>query len=203
MNQTNTAGSLASATEVTDSEIIGATTRWLERAVIGLNLCPFAKAVHVKRQIRYVVCAATTTDELLEILVHELEFLRMADVAEVDTSLLIAPKVLGDFSAFVEFLDLAEVVLRTHQLNGIFQIASFHPDFVFAGVSDDDITNYTNRSPYPMLHLLREASVSRATNATPDAAQIFERNMATLTALGHAGWQALDVGADSASEETT
>ena len=201
MDHANPIGSLASATDVTDSEIISATTRWLERAVIGLNLCPFAKAVHVKGQIRYVVIAATTTDALLDVLISELAFLRAADAADVDTTLLIAPKVLRDFSAFVEFLDLAEVVLRTHQLNGVFQIASFHPEFVFAGARDDEITNCTNRSPYPMLHLLREASVSRATNATPDATQIFERNMATLTRLGYAGWKALNVGAHESNEE--
>ena len=182
-------------------QIISATQRWLERAVIGLNLCPFAKAVHVKQQIRYVVSSATKTETLLDDLEHELKFLRDAEANLVDTTLLILPKVLKDFSAFADFLDLAEIVLRTHSLDGVLQIASFHPDYVFAKADAEDVTNYTNRSPYPMLHLLREASVSKATNAFPDAAQIFERNMQTLNSLGVAGWQALEVGVDEASKE--
>jgi uncharacterized protein len=177
-----------------EAEVIVATQQWLERAVIGLNLCPFAKAVHVKGQIRYVVGDATDSDLLLDVLAQELIWLRDADPTQVDTTLLILPNMLSDFAEFVDFLDLAEVVLRTHQLDGVLQIASFHPDFVFAGTDVDDVTNCTNRSPYPLLHLLRETSVTRATQAYPDAAQIFERNIATLTTLGFEGWRALDIG---------
>ena len=187
--------------ESNETNVIRATQRWLEHAVIGLNLCPFAKAVHVKGQIRYVVSTATTTDALLDALEAELAFLRDADPLLVDTTLLILPHMLSNFADYTDFLDLAEVVLRTHQLDGVLQIASFHPDYVFADAEADDITNCTNRSPYPMLHLLREASVSRATQAYPDAAQIFERNIDTLESLGSAGWQALDVGRDSKLED--
>jgi len=180
-------------TDSTD-QIIDATQRWLERAVIGLNLCPFAKAVHVKHQIRYVVSVATTTEAVLDDLERELVFLRDADPGLVDTTLLIAPQVFATFSEFADFLDLAEVVLRTHQLVGVIQIASFHPDYVFADAEVDDVTNCTNRSPYPTLHLLRETSLSRATQAYPDAAAIFERNIETLNSLGSAGWKALNLG---------
>jgi hypothetical protein len=184
-----------------DDQIISATQRWLERTVIGLNLCPFAKAVHIKQQIRYVVSSAATTETLLDDLERELNFLRDAEANLVDTTLLILPKVLKDFPAFTDFLDLAEVVLRTHKLDGVLQIASFHPDYVFADAEIDDVTNYTNRSPYPMLHLLRETSLSRATLSFPDATQIYERNMQTLKALGVDGWRALQVGADEAPKE--
>ena len=186
-----------------DDQIIATTRRWLECAVIGLNLCPFAKAVHVKAQIRYAVSAATTTEALLDDLERELCFLRDANPDLVDTSLLILPNVLKTFSDFADFLDLAEVVLRTHRLEGVLQIASFHPDYVFADADVDDVANYSNRSPYPMLHLLREASVSRATKAYPDATLIFERNIQTLKALGIDGWRALQVGTVVGSGDKT
>ena len=189
--------------ESNETNVIRATQRWLEHAVIGLNLCPFAKAVHVKGQIRYVVSTATTTDALLNALEAELAFLRDADPLLVDTTLLILPQMLGNFADYTDFLDLAEVVLRTHQLGGVLQIASFHPDYVFADVAADDVTNCTNRSPYPMLHLLREVSVSRATQAYPDAARIFQRNMDTLNSLGIDGWQALNVGQENTPKDQT
>ena len=177
------------------NEIIATTRKWLERAVIGLNLCPFAKGVHAKGQIRYVVSAARTEEALLDDLERELEFLRHAAPEEVDTTLLIMPHVLTDFAAFANFLDLVEVVLRTQGLVGTLQVASFHPDHVFADAEPDDIANHTNRAPYPTLHLLREASLARATAAFPDAADIYERNIETLEELGLEGWRALDVGA--------
>ena len=175
--------------------VIATTRRWLERAVIGLNLCPFAKSVHVKGQIRYVVSAAQTDDVLLDDFERELEFLKEAAPEEIDTTLLITPDVLNDFDDFVSFLDLAEVVLRTHGLVGVLQVASFHPDYVFADTEPDEIANHTNRAPYPTLHLLRESSLARATAAFPDAADIYERNIETLRELGPEGWRALDVGA--------
>lgn len=177
------------------AEVVAATRKWLERAVIGLNLCPFAKGVHVKGQVRYVVSAADTTDALLDDLERELKFLLAADPAAVDTTLLVTPAVLTDFAAFTDFLDLVEVVLRTHGLTGILQVASFHPDYVFADAAPDDIANFTNRAPYPTLHLLREASLSKATAAFPEAADIYERNIETLRKLGLEGWRALDVDA--------
>jgi hypothetical protein len=178
-----------------DTEIISATRQWLERAVIGLNLCPFAKGVHVKDQIRYVVSAAKTSDALLDDFERELTFLVDAPPEQIDTTLLITPDALSDFDDFVSFLDLAEIVLRTHNLVGVLQVASFHPDYVFADTAPDDIANYTNRAPYPTLHLLREASLAKATAAFPDAADIYERNIETLHELGLEGWRALDVSA--------
>ena len=172
-------------------EVIDATRSWLEKAVIGLNLCPFAKAVHVKGQIRYAVSAAQTQDELLQDLVHELKYLAAADPGDIDTTLLIHPFALADF------LDVADAALGELALTGEIQIASFHPRYQFAGTRPDDIENYTNRSPYPILHLLREESIERGMAAFPDAAQIFEKNIDTLTRLGHEGWSKLDVGAPS------
>lgn len=177
------------------AEIIAATRRWVERAVIGLNLCPFAKAVHVKGQVRYVVSAAQTDNDLLDDLERELNFLTEAAPEDVDTTLLMTPDVLSDFADFIDFLDLVEVVLRTQGLAGILQVASFHPDYVFADTASDDIANYTNRAPYPTLHLIREASLAKATAAVPDAADIYERNMETMRRLGLEGWRALDVDA--------
>ncbi|HTH94503.1 MAG TPA: DUF1415 domain-containing protein [Rhodocyclaceae bacterium] len=171
--------------------VIDATRDWLERAVIGLNLCPFAKAVHVKRQIRYVVDLAQTTDALLETLEKELSFLVAADPAQIDTTLLIVPEMFGDFLDFFFFLAGAEALLKRMKLQGTIQIASFHPRYEFAGSEAEDIANYTNRSPYPTLHLLREASLDRAVAAFPDAADIYERNVSTLERLGHDGWEAL------------
>jgi hypothetical protein len=176
-------------------EIIATTRKWLERAVIGLNLCPFAKAVHVKGQVRYVVSAAQTEEDLLDDLERELKFLIETAAEDTDTTLLITPGVLTDFDDFANFLDLVEVVLRTHGLVGVLQVASFHPDYVFADADADDIANHTNRAPYPTLHLIREASLARATAAFPDAADIYERNIETLRNLGLEGWRALDVDA--------
>ena len=176
-------------------QIIASTCHWLEQAVIGLNLCPFAKGVHAKGQIRYALSTARDEETLLADLQRELLALCATPAEEVDTTLLIHPWVLRDFADFVRFLDLVEVVLRTHRLQGVLQVASFHPDYVFADSAADDITNHTNRSPFPTLHLLREASLDRAVAAFPDAATIYERNLQTLRQLGDAGWQALRIGA--------
>mgnify|MGYP000715170705 CR=1 FL=1 len=172
--------------------IIAETRRWLERAVIGLNLCPFAKSVHIKNQIRWRVSEATTPEALLADLVSELAWLRDADPELTDTTLLMHPGVLQDFLAFNDFLDVADEVVAEHDLEGVIQIAPFHPDFQFEGTAPDDVTNCTNRSPFPTLHLLREDSVARAI-ASPggDADAIVERNQQTLRDLGHDGWQRL------------
>jgi len=172
-------------------QVIARTRHWLERAVIGLNLCPFAKGVHVKGQIRYVVSRAGDDESLLDDLQRELLTLCVIPAEEVDTTLLIHPWALTDFADFLRFLDLVEVVLQTHRLHGVLQVASFHPDYVFADSTPEDIGNCTNRSPYPTLHLLREASLDRAVAAFPDAARIYERNLQTLRQLGADGWQTL------------
>lgn len=171
--------------------VIDLTRAWVEKAVIGLNLCPFAKAVHVKKQIRYVVCDATTPEELLGVLMDELQTLSDLSPEEVDTTLLIHPHVLNDFLDYNEFLDVADTALEDMDLAGELQVASFHPQYQFADSGPDDIDNYTNRSPYPTLHLLREDSIERAVEAFPDAAEIFEKNIETVRALGRAGWDKL------------
>jgi hypothetical protein len=174
-----------------DEDVIAAMREWIEKAVIGLNLCPFAKAVTVKNQVRYVVSRAPHLDGLLEDLDRELDFLAAADPEAVDTALLIHPTLLPDFLDFNDFMQIAEAAVGEHGLQGVVQIASFHPAFQFEGTDPDDIGNFTNRAPFPTLHLLREASIARAVAAFPEAETIYQRNIETLKALGHAGWQAL------------
>lgn len=174
-----------------DAAIVAAMQDWLQRAVIGLNLCPFAKAVHVKQQVRYVVSHVHDADAVLAALEVELAHLRDTPASQTDTTLLMLPDMFGDFLDFHFFQAEADALLRRMELEGTFQIASFHPRFEFAGSAPDDVANYTNRAPYPTLHLLREASIDRAVAAFPDAADIYERNIETLENLGHAGWQAL------------
>jgi uncharacterized protein len=184
--------------EVNAQVAIADTQRWLERAVIGLNLCPFAKAVHVKGLIRYVVSEAASPAELLSDLKNELNSLANMNVAGVsityDTTLLIAPHCLQDFLDFNDFLGKADKILAKMKLEGILQLANFHPHYQFAGTEPDDITNFTNRAPYPTLHLLRESSIDQAVEAFPEAEAIFEVNMATMERLGLKGWDALEVG---------
>jgi uncharacterized protein len=170
---------------------IAETRRWLERAVIGLNLCPFAKAVHVRRQIRFVLSGATTNAQLARELESELARLRDADPDVLDTTLIVHPHVLVDFDDYNDFLDEADACLSRMDLAGEVQVASFHPDYRFAGEPVSDPANCTNRSPYPMLHLLREASVERAVAAFPDPDVIVERNIATMRRLGVDGYRRL------------
>src|SRR5438067_5605503 len=170
-----------------DDAIIAATRRWVERAVVGLNLCPFAKAVVVKEQVRYVVSPARTPEELLEQLMNELQDLADTDPEQVDTTLLIHPFVLNDFLDFNEFLDVADAAVEDMRLDGEIQVASFHTDYQFADTDPNDISNYTNRAPYPILQLLREDSIDRAVEAFPEAEEIFEKNIETLEGLGHEG----------------
>ncbi|RDZ26286.1 DUF1415 domain-containing protein [Lysobacter silvisoli] len=174
-----------------EAEPIVATRRWLDRAVIGLNLCPFAKAVAAKGQVRYVLSEATTPEALLEELAYELVRLQQTEPDEVDTTLLIHPKVLTDFLDYNDFLDDADAAIEALELEGELQVASFHPDYQFADTDYDDVGNCSNRSPYPMLHLLRESSVERAVAAFPDPDAIVERNLATLEKLGIEGWRKL------------
>jgi hypothetical protein len=167
------------------------TRHWLERAVIGLNLCPFAKAVHVKEQIRWVESAAEDQEQLLADLVRELRLLAAADPAKVETTLLIHPHALADFLDYNDFLDVADAAIESLGLVGVLQVASFHPDYQFAGTAPDDAENLSNRAPYPTLHLLREASIDAAVAAFPDADTIYERNIETLRRLGFEGWRRL------------
>ena len=170
---------------------IAETRAWVRRAVIGLNLCPFARAVDVKDQIRYVFSDADDAETLLATLVVELQRLADTDPDVVDTTMVIHPRVFSDFEDFNDFLELADAAVEDLDLDGVLQVASFHPQFQFADTEPDDITNATNRSPYPTLHLLREDSVDRAVAAFPEAESIFERNMATLEKLGTQGWAAV------------
>jgi hypothetical protein len=168
-----------------------ATQAWVEHAVIGLNLCPFAKAVQVQGLIRYVCSDARDTVALREVLGAELQHLAHTPIDKLQTTLLVHPWVLQDFLDYNDFLAEADALLAGMGLEGTLQIASFHPQYRFAGTRDDDITNATNRSPHPTLHLLREDSIERAVAAFPEAEAIYQANQRTLCALGPAGWAAL------------
>ncbi len=171
-----------------DETIIAQTRAWIEKAVIGLDLCPFAQPVYASGRIRYRVSDAQSSEALLDDLRAELQALQDADPQIVETVLLIHPRVLNDFYEYNAFLDDAEETVEQLDLTGVLQVASFHPHYQFADTAPDDIENYTNRSPYPMLHLLREASVERAVAAIADPADIYEKNIETLRSLGHEGW---------------
>ena len=187
---THTLFPYSGASSACDAEAIHADTqRWLERAVIGLNLCPFAKSVFVKKQIRYALTAASTADELLAELEHELNLLAATAASEIDTTLLIHPLAMRNFIDFHFFLAEVDALIRNLEFDGVFQVASLHPQYEFAGSEPEDIANYTNRSPYPTLHLLRESSIDRAVAAFPQAETIFERNIATMESMGIAGWR--------------
>ncbi len=172
-------------------EVVAATRTWLERAVIGLNLCPFATPVHVNNRIRYFVSDARSPARLLEDLMAELRALDAADPAQCETTLLIHPHVLADFLDYNAFLEQADDAVSELGLEGVIQVASFHPRYQFEDAGPDDIENYTNRSPYPMLHLLRESSVERAVTTHPDTTTIYRKNIETLRRLGHDGWRRL------------
>lgn len=177
---------------MTPHEIIIAETRaWVNRAVIGLNLCPFAKAVEIKNQIRYVVTDADSPEALRESLCAEIRLLISANPADIDTTLLIHPRTLTDFGEYNDFLAVAEAAIHELGCEGVVQVASFHPQYQFAGTTADAVSNATNRSPYPTLHLLREESVSRAVATFPNPETIFETNIRRMKALGAKGWAAL------------
>jgi hypothetical protein len=174
-------------------DVIAAMRQWLEKAVIGLNLCPFAKAVYVKNQVRFVVSEARHVDAFLEELDRELDYLAAADPQAVDTTLLIHPTLFPDFLAFNEVTGIAEEAVVEHELEGVLQVASFHPAFQFEDTAPDDMGNYTNRAPFPTLHLIREESLARAVAAYPDAESIYLRNIETMEKLGLEGWLALGI----------
>ncbi len=177
--------------EETDPQELIATRRWLERAVIGLNLCPFAKAVHVKQQVRFVLSDAELPEDLLEELAEELLRLRDTPADEIDTTLLVHPRVLTDFLDYNDFLDRVDALIEALDLDGELQVASFHPHYQFADSEADDPGNCTNRAPYPTLHLLREASLDKAVAAYPDADVIVDRNLDTMAKLGLDGYRKL------------
>jgi hypothetical protein len=179
---------------VTDEEVLAQTRRWLEQAVIGLNLCPFAKSVYVKDQVRLVVSRARHLDAFLDDLDRELELLKTTPADEVDTTLLIHPTLFPDFLDFNDFLDVADGVLAEHGLEGAVQIAPFHPAFVFEGEPEGDMSHFTNRSPFATLHLIREDSLERAIASFGDTDVIYERNMDVLRQLGPEGWRRLLAG---------
>jgi uncharacterized protein len=164
--------------------VIDHTRRWIRAFVIGLNLCPFARRVFEADRIRYVVSDAADEARLLEDLAGELQALRASPLEQVETTLLIHPHVLGDFLDYNDFLGVVEKVLTDMDLDGIIQVASFHPGYRFAGSEPDAAENYTNRSPYPMLHLLRETSVSQVAGNPDELREIPRRNIATMNALG-------------------
>ena len=176
---------------IKSEDVIAATRRWLEKSVIGLNLCPFAESVYRAERVRFCVSEQRSASGLLEDLRVELNALQAADPSRCETTLLIHPWVLSDFIEYNEFLQVCEATIEELGLEGEVQVASFHPQYQFAGTQPDDIENYTNRSPHPMLHLLRESSVERAIAAIPDTDEIYRRNIRTLRDLGHAGWQRL------------
>lgn len=181
-----------------DDDVIAATRNWLEKAVIGLNLCPFARAVYAGDRIRYAVSDAATPEALLQALAKELCHLAQTDEGKTETTLLIHPGVLDDFLDYNDFLEVADALVIDLGYEGVLQVASFHPHYQFAGTDPDDIDNCTNRSPYPTLHLLRESSVERAVAAHPDTGRIYQDNIETLRRLGREGWTRLDVGAPKA-----
>ena len=160
---------------VSDKQVVSAVRKWVETLVVGMNLCPFAKRELVKNRVRFVTTEATTEEQLLLDLQAELELLN-ADPA-IETTLLIHPDVLQDFYDFNDFLGFADSLLLEMKLEGIYQIASFHPDYQFGGTEPADAENYTNRSPYPVLHLLREESLERAIADYPNVDDIPQRNI--------------------------
>jgi hypothetical protein len=171
--------------------VIAATRSWIERAVIGQRLCPFASQPFFNERVRYCVSDQRSNEGLLEDLTRELRALDAADPEQLETTLLIHPRILTDFLDYNDFLSECDSAIEALGLEGTLQVASFHPGYRFAGTHAEDITNYSNRSPYPMLHLLREASIARAVTSFPGVHDIGIRNIETLRRLGHEGWRRL------------
>jgi hypothetical protein len=184
-------------TQTSADEAIARTRAWVQRAVIGLNLCPFAKAVEARGQVRYVFTDDSDPEDLLNTLCEEMRRLADADPAAIDTTLLIHPHALTDFLDYNDFLEQADAAVVGMGYEGVLQVASFHPHYQFEGTAPDDIENASNRSPYPTLHLLREESVDRAVAAFPEAEAIYEVNIRTLEALGAEGWATLQAQIES------
>ncbi len=172
-----------------DEKIVQPVRQWVEALVVGMNLCPFAKRELVNNRVRFATTTSVTKEQLLMALQSELDLLNTD--SSIETTLLIHPGVLQDFYDYNQFLNYADSLLAEMGLEGIFQIASFHPDYQFNGTKPDDVENYTNRSPHPMLHLIREASLERAIANYPEADQIPQRNIALMNDLGQDKLQAL------------
>ncbi len=166
-----------------DDQAVSRVQRWVSEVVIGLNLCPFARAVYTKQQIRYVVLNATDTDHVADTLCDEMALLATLNASDTDTTILIVRNALEAFDDYNNFLGVADALIEGLGFTGVFQIASFHPRYQFDGTHADDVTNLTNRAPYPLLHILREDSVERAVSTYPDATNIYKRNMETMRAL--------------------
>jgi hypothetical protein len=170
-------------TDPDDSDAIIASVRhWVESFVVGLNLCPFAGRELRQERIRFVVTSSTTEAELLASLQAELE--RLDTDPAIETTLLIHPRVLQGFDDYNQFLETADDLLSAMEVDGIYQIASFHPHYQFAGTAVADVENYTNRSPYPLLHLLREQSLEQSIASYLDTEQIPLRNIELMKRLG-------------------
>ncbi|PIT39597.1 DUF1415 domain-containing protein [Snodgrassella alvi] len=182
-----------SANDYSDDDISTICQQWLERAVIGLNLCPFARRPYQLHRLRFSISHARHTDAFLDLLENELRLLLQTPATEIETTLVIEPKLFADFEVFLDVVALAEQVLEDIDATGTIQIAPFHPNFQFADEPAEDITNYTNRSPYPILHLIRESSIDQAVAAFPDAGSIYERNKTLLRTMGTEGWSSLGI----------
>jgi uncharacterized protein len=176
---------------LSEADILEGTRHWLEQVVIGLNLCPFARHPWTRGRVHIEVTAAESTEQLAEALVEAILTLDNSQPEERETTLLVHPRVLNDFSEYNNFLDTADALLEALGLDGVFQVASFHPDYRFADTSADDPANCSNRSPWPTLHLIREASIEAAISGELSSERIYQRNIAVLQQLGMAGWRKL------------
>jgi uncharacterized protein len=171
-------------TNLSDEQLTQQVSDWLKKIVIGLNLCPFAKAPFNKGQVKFVVSHADNDDDLLQALSESLNQLAETPAAKTETIVMIVPNWLQSFDDYNQFLDVADDVLVANDLEGVIQVASFHPDYQFAETDANAAENYSNRSPFPLLHLLREDSVALALESEQNSNEIVQRNIATLNALG-------------------
>jgi len=169
---------------ITEEQAVAEARNWVERIVIRHNFCPFAHKPARNNVIRYVACMDDSEEALVEILISELLKLRDADHSVHETTVLVAPNCLRDFHLYNQFLDLIDVLLEQFNLQGVLQVASFHPDYQFADLDEDDVRNYTNRTPHPMFHLIVEDDIERARNTYPDVESIPETNMRVLEEMG-------------------
>lgn len=165
-------------------QIIETTKLWLERFVIGLNLCPFAKHPFKNGKIRYIVFEDNDLEKLTELLLKEANELIETTPSVLETTLIILPEILDEFEEYLDYVEMAEFIFAEVELEGVIQLASFHPDYQFEDTEPTDVENYTNRSPFPMLHLIREDSITRAIEAYPEVGNIPETNIETMNNLG-------------------
>lgn len=168
--------------------VVEITQQWVERVVVGLNLCPFARPVVQEQSIRYAVCDASDWNTMRQFVLEEMLLIWEAEPSDITTSLLMFSQGLQDFLEYLEFLELADSLIEDAGLSGIFQVASFHPEYQFDGTSSEDRSNYTNRAPFPTLHLLREDDISRAVESSVDTTAIPERNIQRLLSMSEEEW---------------